>query len=149
MVTEFLRTHAEWLRKKVEFLKRFSEKLSPAAERRLFFIWKARALVLAEAKMTEHNRRYGFSWRKVAVRNSRSRWGSCSSKGTLCFNYKIVFLPEHLADYLVVHELCHLKEHNHGKSFWSLVEKSVPDYKLRRIELRDFERTFKPPANDI
>lgn len=149
-IKAFLLTHALWLHKKVRYFKKFSSKrLSPIQERKLFVEHKARAHALAVTKVVELNKCYGFSFGKISIRNSRSRWGSCSSKGTLCFNYKIAFLPEHLADYLVVHELCHLKERNHGKGFWSLVACVVPDYALRRKELRDFERAFKPPPSVI
>lgn len=140
VIKSFLLEHAGWLQKKVEYFKKFSETgLSRAQEKQLFILYKARAELFAKNKVIEHNKRYRFSFNKISVRNSRTRWGSCSRKGTLSFNYKIVFLPEHLADYLVVHELCHLREHNHGKAFWSLVSESVPDYALRRKELRNFD----------
>jgi predicted metal-dependent hydrolase len=73
---------------------------------------------------------------RIAIRNTKSRWGSCSKKGNLNFNYRIVFLPPALADYLVVHELCHLGEFNHSPKFWNLVAKAVPDYKKLQKELR-------------
>ncbi|MCR4311442.1 MAG: M48 family metallopeptidase, partial [Candidatus Taylorbacteria bacterium] len=59
--------------------------------------------------------------------------------------YKIVFLPDTLVDYLVVHELCHLREHNHGKGFWFLVAQEIPDYAVLRKELHGFEKTFVFP----
>lgn len=71
----------------------------------------------------------------VRIRNVRSRWGSCSQKGNLNFHYKIAFLPPHLVDYVVVHELCHLREFNHSVRFWALVEARLPDWKLRKREL--------------
>ena len=74
-------------------------------------------------------------WKSLAIRNTRSRWGSCSSKGGLNFNYRIIFLPPHLADYLIVHELCHLREMNHSGQFWSLVRQAIPDYIKCRAEL--------------
>lgn len=149
-IRSFLLGHVGWLQKKVKYFKKFSEtRLSRAQEKQLFILYKARAELFAKNKVIEHNKKYRFSFNKISVRNSRTRWGSCSSKGTLCFNYKIAFLPEHLADYLVIHELCHLKEHNHGKAFWSLVSEGVSDYGLRRKELREFERTFKPPLGSI
>lgn len=149
-ITSFLSRHAGWLHKKVAYFKKFPErKLSLPQEKKLYTAHKTRARITAEAKVGQWNEHFGFSFNKISIRNSRSRWGSCSSKGTLCFNYKIVFLPEHLADYLVVHELCHLKERNHGKGFWSLVAKAVPEYVQCRRELRDFERTFKPPMHSL
>lgn len=99
----------------------------------------ARALVLI--KLHEFNKVYNFKWNRVAIRNQKSRWGSCSTKGNLNFNYKIALLPLHLAEYIIVHELCHLEEFNHSGAFWKLVSLTVPAYKsvqgeLKRISLR-------------
>ncbi len=75
-----------------------------------------------------------FLFNRVAIKNSKTRWGSCSSKKNLNFNYNIIHLRPEVVDYLVVHELCHLIQMNHGPNFWNLVEKAIPDYKnLRRI----------------
>lgn len=149
-VDSFLHKHIDWLHKKIKYFKKFTgDRLTRGQEKKLFVIYKKKALAVSTAKVFEHNKYYNFSYSIIAVRNSRSRWGSCSSKGTLSFNYKIAFLPERLADYLVVHELCHLKERNHGKSFWNLVIQRMPDYVSRRKALREFERTFKFPGAGI
>ncbi len=79
---------------------------------------------------------YGFSYRRVFIKNTRSRWGSCSERGNLNFNYRVLFLPPHLADYIIVHELCHLAELNHSSRFWALVAEACPEYRARRRELR-------------
>ncbi len=97
---------------------------------------KESARVLVCALLEKWNEQYQLSWNKVAIRNQSSRWGSCSSKKNLNFSYKIVFLSERLAEYLVVHELCHLKEFNHSQIFWDMVSVTIPDYKERREELR-------------
>ncbi len=76
----------------------------------------------------------------VRIRNVRSRWGSCSQKGNLNFHYKIAFLPPHLVDYVVVHELCHLREFNHSARFWALVAARLPDWKARKRELLRLSR---------
>ena len=70
------------------------------------------------------------------MRNQRSRWGSCSRSGNLNFNYRIASLRPELQDYIVVHELCHLKEFNHKEGFWALVALTVPDWQTLRAELR-------------
>lgn len=97
---------------------------------------KARALELAKEKIREFNAHYGFAFAKVTVKDQKTRWGSCSKKGNLNFNYKIALLPEKLADYIVVHELCHLGEFNHSRAFWALVAQTLPDYRALRSELR-------------
>ncbi len=94
------------------------------------------ALLLVQKKVAEWNAIYGFRVGKISVKNQKTRWGSCSKKGNLNFNYKILFLPEPLADYLVVHELCHLGEFNHSHKFWNLVAQTLPDYKARRVALK-------------
>lgn len=75
-------------------------------------------------------------YKQVFIKNTTSRWGSCSSKSNLNFSYKLSLIPLHLAEYIVVHELCHLKEFNHGAGFWDLVAKVVPDYEVRVAELK-------------
>lgn len=71
---------------------------------------------------------FGISmkYNRVAIRNQRGRWGSCTSRRNLNFNYRILDLAPELRDYIIVHELCHLKELHHGKAFWDLVELAIP-----------------------
>lgn len=80
--------------------------------------------------------KYGFIINKVSVRNQKTRWGSCSARGNLSFNYNLVQYKKEIIDYVIVHELCHRKEMNHSKKFWLLVEKFCPDYKILRKELK-------------
>lgn len=72
----------------------------------------------------------------VAVKAYKSRWGSCTSKGIVCFNWKIIMAPHSIVDYVVVHELCHLVHHNHSKEYWKLVERVMPDFRERKEWLR-------------
>jgi predicted metal-dependent hydrolase len=74
---------------------------------------------------------------RVAIRNQSTRWGSCSSKGNLNFNWKLVLAPPEALDYVVAHELCHLLEFSHSPNFWKLVEKAFPDYKFWKKWLKD------------
>ena len=83
---------------------------------------------------------YGFTYNRVSIRNTKTCWGSCTSLKNLNFSYKVFFLPEHLQDYIIVHELCHLSELNHGPRFWELVAQQIPDHAQRRRELRIIER---------
>ena len=98
----------------------------------------AREFVLA--RLAYFNEFYGFAYNRVAIRNQKRCWGSCTSLKNLNFSYKLLFLPPHLADYIIVHELCHLVELNHGRDFWALVEKQMPDYKSHVRELRVLEQ---------
>ena len=111
----------------------------PKSNKRDFEAYKSVAFAQTLSRLAFFNKEhYGgrFKWQRGAIRNQKSRWGSCSKRGNLQFNYKIVLLPANLADYLVVHELCHLGEFNHSKKFWDLVEIAVPGYKTLRKELR-------------
>ena len=97
---------------------------------------KPRALAFVHEKIAQFNQFYQFRFHAVRIKNPKTKWGSCSRKGFLNFNYKILYLPEALADYLVVHELCHLRELNHSPRFWALVAQTIPDYRERRKKLR-------------
>lgn len=79
----------------------------------------------------------GVSYGRITIREQKTRWGSCSDKGNLNFNWKLVLMPEEVLDYVVVHELAHRKEMNHSKEFWKIVEKVFPDYKERRKTLTE------------
>ena len=98
---------------------------------------EARELVLG--RLEYFNRFYGLLWNRVSIRNQKTRWGSCSKKKNLNFHYKLALVPAPLADYVVVHELCHLKEFNHSGRFWDLVAETIPDHQRRRKELQKYK----------
>lgn len=105
--------------------------------------YKEIARMIVSRKLEKYNAIYSlqkietfFKYNRVAIRDQSSRWGSCSSKGNLNFNYRLALLTERQSDYIIVHELCHLKEMNHSSKFWDLVEQSIPDYKAIRTELK-------------
>ena len=81
---------------------------------------------------------YGLSYKKISIKRQKTRWGSCSRAGNLSFNYWITFLPSRLLDYVVVHEICHLKEFNHSRKFWTLLAETFPDYAVLKKQLRTY-----------
>lgn len=81
--------------------------------------------------------------RKIEIKDQEKRWGSCSSKSVLRFNWRIIMAPISIIDYVVVHELCHLKVKNHSPAFWRLVSLAVPDYRKRRDWLRKNSAIFR------
>lgn len=82
-----------------------------------------------------HIIRHGYS--SISVRDQKTRWGSCSAKGALSFNWRLMLAPPNILDYVVVHELCHLEHLNHSKDFWECVEAILPDYRERRKWLKE------------
>ena len=135
MLEKFIVEKASWILSKIEYFKCFGATLIDSKGKK-YEQCKHEALVLVEDRLEYFNRIYNLEFKKVNIKQQKTRWGSCSLKCNLNFNYKILFLPQDVADYIVVHELCHLKEFNHSRKFWDLVAKAIPDYKIRRQELK-------------
>ena len=96
----------------------------------------ARALVSTLAQ--EQGERIGVEYRRIRIGGQRTLWGSCSPRGTLSFNWRLVLAPLEVLDYVVVHELCHLRVPNHSRRFWALVERHRPHWRRQRDWLRDY-----------
>lgn len=96
-----------------------------------------RALKVIPARAAHFAPIVGVNYRRITIRNQRSRWGSCSSEGNLNFNCLLMLCPAEVVDYVVVHELCHRKEMNHSPRFWAEVERVLPDFKQRERWLKD------------
>ncbi len=107
--------------------------------RRLYLTHKETARTLVMERILHFNKHYNVTLGRIAIRNQKSRWGSCSKKGNLNFNYKLVFLTPELRDYVIVHEICHIKEFNHGAGFWNLVAQTMPDHKMMNKKLRKIQ----------
>lgn len=103
---------------------------------------KEAARALVHTRLSYWNQYYGFTYHRVAIRNQRRCWGSCTAKANLNFSYKLLFLPPVLADYIIVHELCHLGELNHSPQFWALVERVMPEYRQYAGQMRMLEKTY-------
>jgi predicted metal-dependent hydrolase len=91
----------------------------------------------------------GVTYSRLTVRDQRSRWGSCSSRGALSFNWRLVLAPHDVLDYVVVHEICHLVELNHGPRFWRVVERRRPNYRESKRWLDDHGweiLAYRPPS---
>ena len=138
-VEKFLADKAGWILKKIAYFKKIGRdglviaRRSGVGEYRKL---KQEARIFVKEKILQINQLYNFSFNRICIKNHKSRWGSCSKKGNLNFNYKIIHLPVELAEYIVAHELCHLKELNHSARFWVLVSKAIPDYRARRRKLK-------------
>ena len=86
--------------------------------------------------------KYGFSFEKLRFSHTGTRWGSCSSSGTISLNIALMNLPHHLIDYVIIHELCHTRQMNHSSKFWQEVEKYCPNYKKYVQEIKQFSPTI-------
>jgi predicted metal-dependent hydrolase len=136
VIEKFLQDKNDWIQKKVKLMEQYPKTTKVTLSRKEVAALKIKALSFAQERLAYFNEKYGYKWNTVTIRKQKTRWGSCSRKGNLNFNYKIALLPKRLADYIVVHELCHLGEFNHSDKFWTLVARTIPDYKERRKELK-------------
>lgn len=134
VIQEFLRSRARWLADAVKRMMQF--KALPVSGRRDYLKYKEEARVFVRERVEYWNQFYRFEHGRIAIKNTKRTWGSCSAKGNLNFSFRLLFLPRELADYVVVHELSHLKEHNHSRAFWALVAVTLPNYKELRRELK-------------
>ena len=91
------------------------------------------------SRVRYYSRVMGVTVGRITIRNQRTRWGSCSAKGNLNFNYQLYYLPEELLDYVVVHELAHRRHMDHSAEFWEEVGKYCPDYKRKREKLKEYK----------
>ena len=130
-ISRLVEHHADWIRRRLS--QRVNtltlEELGAPEGRR-----RARELV-TEVAAAEASR-LGVAYASIQIRDQRTRWGSCSPRGVLTFNWRLVLAPYAVLDYVVVHELCHLREANHGPEFWALVEEARPGYREPRKWLR-------------
>lgn len=139
LIEKFLTDKKQWVRDKIQFFKSVDSKAIRTFSHRDYLENKDGALALVHERVRFYNKVYGFSFNKIFIKNQKTRWGSCSKKGNLNFHYKIAFMPEKFLDYVVVHELCHLKEFNHSKNFWALVKESLPNYLDIKKEFRKYQ----------
>ncbi len=96
------------------------------------------ALAYLPGRLGELAERYGFEFNQVRIKHNVSNWGSCSSKRNINLNLNLMRLPAHLQDYVMLHELCHLRHMNHGPEFCALLESLCPDWKDCRRELKGY-----------
>lgn len=135
-VERFVKEKSVWIFEKSDWFKNRPSLPVLKTSRKEYLENKDKALQIAKERIEYFNKYYNFQFKNITIKNQKTRWGSCSRKGNLNFNYKIALLPSNISDYIIVHELCHLKEFNHSKRFWDLVAESVPDYSILRKKLK-------------
>lgn len=97
---------------------------------------RERAAETIAERTREYSRNIGVSYNNIRIKDTRTRWGSCSSKGNLNFSWRIIMAPTEVMDYIIIHELCHLIHMNHSKEYWAAVESYMPDYSRHKEWLR-------------
>ncbi len=135
LIDTCVRQKSSWIQRTQE-KRRISPRRSLQGDRAEFLGLREQAHAFARQRLNAITTRLGVTYAKLTMRNTKTRWGSCSRRGAISIHYKILFLPNELATYLLIHEACHLKEMDHGPGFWDLVSTQCPDYLSRRRALR-------------
>jgi len=138
-IDAFIKEHWEWIIKHLQ--------LSEAKEAKAAKIKKLsmqdvegltqQALIIVPERVAFFAQKMGVIYGSIKIRNQRTRWGSCSSKRNLNFNCLLMLVPAEVCDYVIIHELAHLKELNHSPRFWAEVQKMIPDFRTHRKWLKD------------
>lgn len=130
-ISDWIESHVEKARKNMEK----NENTEKLDDRQIKDLYK-KTKELVKTRIDFFAASAGVKYAGITVRCQKTRWGSCSAKNSLNFNCLLALMPEEIVDYVIVHELCHIKEHNHSASFWNEVEKILPDYRERRRWLK-------------
>ena len=143
VLMEFVRTRQEWILKKwfdSETKRRNLAQVFPhdyEEDPKLEAAYRRKARERIGQRIAYFAALMGVTYGRISIRSAKTRWGSCSSKGNLNFNYRLHYLPQELMDYVVVHELSHRIHMNHSRDFWALVGQYDKDYKQHQTELRN------------
>ncbi|MBI3540616.1 MAG: M48 family metallopeptidase [Deltaproteobacteria bacterium] len=135
---DILVKYAAWILKRQDYFKAHPRPiaLAPTGNRGGLKQHRAEALEKITASIRRFQPFIGICPQKISIRNQKTRWGSCSRRHHLSFNWRLVLLPPEILDYVVVHELCHLLHLNHSREFWKKVESILPDYLEKRRWLK-------------
>lgn len=136
-IQKFIRLKADWIAKKIAFFCSLQIHPDIAIQSEQHYLQhKEKALKTISERVHKLSEKYQFEPNEIRVKMLKTKWGSCSVKKNLNFNYKVLFLSAELRDYVIIHELCHLKVMNHSQKFWNEIKKHVPNYLELKTQLK-------------
>jgi hypothetical protein len=138
-ITDFVQSKMAWISKKVSHVSNSQnlikdlnlEEIDKQKQK------KESKRIISEA-VNHWSTTMGLAFKNIRISSARTRWGSCSHQNTISINWRLSLLPPELLEYVVIHELAHIKEKNHSSKFWDLVEQYCPDWKQKRLELKKY-----------
>ncbi len=130
-ISELVEAHRDWILSKLDLQKRKRDKEGHLTTEDITKL-KNKARVYFTMLIERYSKLMGLKCSRIRITSAKKRFGSCNSKGTICFSYRLMLYPEAAREYVVVHELSHLVELNHSKAFYDIVKRYMPDYKERR-----------------
>lgn len=137
-IQRFVDSHEEWIEKHMAVQQRrqqaaLARQVTPEQEAQL----RRMAAKHIPARVAHYGAIMGLTPNGIRITSAQKRFGSCSGENRLCFSWRLMQYPPQAVDYVVVHELAHIRHHNHSRDFWRLVESVMPDYRARQALLRD------------
>ncbi len=127
-VRRFILSQTDWILERFDALVKINQGKAVRCSRRDYLKNKELARSFITARVEYFARKHRFRYGRISIRNQRTVWGSCSEDGNLNFNYILLKMPKDIADYIIVHELCHLRHFDHGEKFWQTVKEILPGY---------------------
>lgn len=136
-IRRFVLEKSSWIEKHLEKIRSLNAEAAPPLTNEEIRVLADAAMKDIPLRVKNYANKMSLSVGRITIRNQKTRWGSCSSKGNLNFNCLLMLCPDRIRDYVVVHELCHMYEMNHSPAFWSHVERIMPDYQECRNWLKE------------
>ncbi len=135
-IEKFISAKIPWIETHIKSVEAKLEPIQPYKDSEIELLAE-RAKAVIPKKVEAFARLLSVPYVRITIRHQVSRWGSCSSRSNLNFNCLLMLCPDEVINYVIIHELCHIKHMNHSKEFWSLVELYCPNYRIQRKWLKD------------
>lgn len=136
-IDAFVNEKNDWLKSALERQKKISENKVQLDDKRIAELKRSATILLPE-RVSYYSKLMGVEPTGIKITSAQKRFGSCSTKNSICFSYILMLYPQEAIDYVVVHELAHIRFHNHSKDFYGFIESVLPDYRNREKLLKEF-----------